>query len=591
MTVLWLILPALFWVDSLAAQTGVLQIVWPEGDQEVSKNIEKIDRPTDSVSVYSYLQNLLVELRAEQYLTASVDSLLWENGKATAYLFTGKTYRWRELRNGNVGEEFLSQVRFRERLYEDRPLSETEIRDLQKRLLTYAENNGYPFAQIYLDSIEIEDGAVTARLMMEPGQVYFFDDINLSGNAEISLVYLQSYLGIRSGTPFSRKLLLRIRDRLRELPFLEENRGATVTFRANRATVNLSLKKRKASRFDLVFGFLPGGETINSPGGSNRAGFQFTATGKADWQNQFGRGERIFLEYERIRPRTQELDVLFSYPYVLDLPFGVEGSFDLFKNDTLFLEVGYNFGVQYLFSGGNYLKIFVENETTNLLSFDETAVANGIVPASLDLSNSLFGLELNWLDLDYRYNPRTGYSSRLRAGAGFKTLQENNKLLELNEAIYDGLTLRTFQYRFDADLAGYLPLGARSTLKTGLRGGYLLAPEAPIYRNEQYRIGGNQLLRGFDEESIFTTRYAVLTVEPRLLFSQNGYFYAFADVGYTEDKTDRTDRTDQPIGIGVGLALETPAGILGVSLAVGKTRSAPFNFRAPKIHIGYVSLF
>lgn len=575
----------------LVAQTDLLQIVWSEEEPDVSGFIGELERPTDSLSVMPYLQRVLLELRSQDYLTASVDSLIWNSGKATAYLFRGRPYRWRELRNGNVREEFLSQVRFRERLYEDRPLAESEIRDLQERLLNYAENNGYPFAQIYLDSIEIEEGAVSARLMMDPGQVYFFEEIDLSGSADISRIYLQSYLGIKPGTPFSRKLLLRIRDRLRELPFLEENRGATVTFRENRATVNVSLKKRKASRFDLVFGFLPGGETINSPGGSNRAGFQFTATGKADWQNQFGRGERIFLEYERVRPRTQELDVLFNYPYVLDLPFGVEGTFDLFKNDTFFLEVGYDLGVQYLFSGGNYLKIFVENQSTDLLSFDAGAVSNGQVPASLDLSNSLFGLELNWLNLDYRYNPRTGFSSRLRAGAGFKTIRENSKLLELNEAIYEGLTLRTFQYRFDADLAGYLPLGARSTVKTGLRGGFLLAPEAPIYRNEQYRIGGNQLLRGFDEESLFTSRYAVLTVEPRLLFSQNGYFYAFADVAYTEDVTDRTNRTDQPIGIGVGLALETPAGILGVSLAVGKTRSAPFNFRAPKIHIGYVSLF
>lgn len=575
----------------LVAQTDLLQIVWSEEEPDVSGFIGELERPTDSLSVMPYLQRVLLELRSQDYLTASVDSLIWNSGKATAYLFRGRPYRWRELRNGNVREEFLSQVRFRERLYEDRPLAESEIRDLQERLLNYAENNGYPFAQIYLDSIEIEEGAVSARLMMDPGQVYFFEEIDLSGSADISRIYLQSYLGIKPGTPFSRKLLLRIRDRLRELPFLEENRGATVTFRENRATVNVSLKKRKASRFDLVFGFLPGGETINSPGGSNRAGFQFTATGKADWQNQFGRGERIFLEYERVRPRTQELDVLFNYPYVLDLPFGVEGTFDLFKNDTFFLEVGYDLGVQYLFSGGNYLKIFVENQSTDLLSFDAGAVSNGQVPASLDLSNSLFGLELNWLNLDYRYNPRTGFSSRLRAGAGFKTIRENSKLLELNEAIYEGLTLRTFQYRFDADLAGYLPLGARSTVKTGLRGGFLLAPEAPIYRNEQYRIGGNQLLRGFDEESLFTSRYAVLTVEPRLLFSQNGYFYAFADVAYTNDVTDRTNRTDQPIGIGVGLALETPAGILGVSLAVGKTRSAPFNFRAPKIHIGYVSLF
>ena len=555
----------------------------------------------DSAAVIAHVEALLLTLRNAGHLTASVDDVVRtlvrgdENvrTKVRATLYAGPKYRWRELRPGNVPEAFLQQIRFRERAYQNRLVRESDIRDVQERLLTYAENHGYPFVNLRLDSLEIDStGGVAAALHVDTGPLYLFDELNLTGNADISPVYLKSYLGIRPDQPFDRRAVLRIRQRIKELPFLEENRGVTITFRENRAILNLSLKRRKASRFDLLFGFLPNASGVVPPsGGGGNQGFQFTATGKADWQNQFGRGERIYVEYERVRPRTQELDLLFSYPYVLDLPFGLEGTFDLFKNDTFFLEVQYDAGVQYLFGGGNYLKAFVEQSNTNLLSFRPASVTNGTLPENVDLNTSLFGLEWNWSAVDYRFNPRRGWRAVLRGGAGFKTIEENPQLLELNENIYEDVTLRTFQYRFRADGAVFLPLGGSGTLQTRLRGGYLLAPETPVYRNEQYRIGGNQLLRGFDEESIFATQYAVLTVEPRLIFSQNGYFFAFADVAYYRDFTDRTDRDEQPIGVGAGLALETPAGILGVTLAVGKTRAEAFNFRAPKIHIGYVSLF
>ena len=127
-----------------------------------------------------------------------------------------------------------------------------------------------------------------------------------------------------------------------------------------------------------------------------------------------------------------------------------------------------------------------------------------------------------------------------------------------------------------------MPVLKRSVLKLAVTSGWLFT-SSPISQNEQYRIGGNRLLRGFDEESLFATRYAVGTLEYRLLIGRNSYLYAFGDVGYIENKTRTTQTKDTPIGFGAGITFETNVGLFGVTLALGQQRGNPVDFRNVKI--------
>ena len=221
------------------------------------------------------------------------------------------------------------------------------------------------------------------------------------------------------------------------------------------------------------------------------------------------------------------------------------------------------------------------------------------MPENSDVGVAGFGVEYLYQKLDYRFNPRRGWSLFLRANAGIKTIQANSEILELSDpedlsfkfqSLYDSLELKSFQYNFQTRIARYFSLGSNSTLKAAINGGYILSQQ-PIYQNEQFRIGGNRLLRGFDEESIFATVYAVGTLEYRLLIGQNSYFYVFGDYSYTENRTTVVRAFDQPYGFGGGLTFETGAGIFGVSLAVGSQQGNSIDFRNPKVHFGYVSVF
>jgi hypothetical protein len=67
---------------------------------------------------------------------------------------------------------------------------------------------------------------------------------------------------------------------------------------------------------------------------------------------------------------------------------------------------------------------------------------------------------------------------------------------------------------------------------------------------------------------------------------------AFTDYGYLENLTDRNRFFLRPWGLGAGLNFETQAGIFGINLAVGRRDAGQaVDWRAPKFHLGYVSLF
>ena len=591
-TIRYFLLIFLFWGASLTAQPDTLpvRLVWTAAPADFGQ-AEKLtlpDRPLDSLGAIVALSALREALYERAYFAASLDSLVRSPEAWQAYWHVGPAFEWMALRADNVEKSLLTQVRFRDRRYRDKPFRIAEVRKLQQRLLDYLTDHGHPFARVGLDSVRVDTGRVSAALRVERGPLIRFDSLQLVGYDKISRRYLENYLGIQRGQPYSRTRIAQLPRRMEELAFLGLKDAPTLIFLGDRATPRLVLTRRKASRFDFIVGFLPGGQ--GEVPGQRR--LNFTAAGTVDWQNQFGLGERLRIDYERLRPQTQELDIEFTYPYILDLPFGVDLDFSLYRRDTQYLEVRTDVGVQYLLRGGNYLKVFVENTANNLITFSEARVRSGRLPDNLDLRKNIFGLAAFWQRTDYRYNPRTGYVLQGRIGGGTKRIRPNANVLAINDTLYDALPARDFQYQLELDAAYFQPLGTRTTVQIRARGGWLAA-RAGILANEQFRLGGNRLLRGFDEETLLATRYGMLTVEPRFLFQQNGYFYAFADIAYLEDRRPDTDfRATRPLGIGVGLALETPAGILGLTLATGRaTTGTTFDFRNPKIHIGYVSLF
>jgi hypothetical protein len=552
---------------------------------------------TDSAALRAALGEVLERWREEAYLLASVDDwAILSDSTASAHLHLGPRFRWAQLHLPEADLRWLDALGLRDRPAGGEPLRPAQLVRWERALLERAENRGYPFASVRLDSVRLlPDGSVSAVLTLTRGPFIAFSEPKINGNLRVSPRYIGQFVGIKPGAPYSRERVLRVPDRLRTLLFAQQTEPPSVSFSGNEARLNLFLEKRRASRFDLVIGLLP---QPNDPTGR----MLITGALQMALLDALNSGERISLELERLRPETQKLDAQAAFPYLMGMPFGIEGRFNLFRRDSTWTDAQGDAGLQYFFDGADFLKFFGESRSLSLQSIDTLRVRQTRqLPPVLDLRQQGVGIELMLNRFDYRFNPRQGWALWLRTAAGFSRALPNALIENLRDpadtsfrfaSLYDGLLERRARYQADTRAEVFVPMGLRATALLRLRAGGLFADGRPIFANEQYRLGGNKLLRGFDEETIFATRFAVATAEARLLTGQNAYWAAFADVGYVENITDRNRFFLRPWGIGAGLNVETQAGIFGISLAVGKRDTGqPFDWRAPKFHLGYVNLF
>jgi len=532
------------------------------------------------------IQKILFELYDNAYLTASIDSVVFfpsplgegAGGEVAVHIQPGSQYKWATLRKGNVDEGILSEVGYREKVFFGKPFSYKETRKIQEKILTYCENNGYPFASLKLDSILISGTSLSASLNLQKNILIKIDSVVNRGSAKISSVYLQSYLGIRNGDLYNESLIRKTGTRIKELPFVKEKIPFRVLFPGEKAKIEMFLEKKQASRFDGIVGLLPDNKTGK---------VLFTGDVRLKLHNSLNRGELLELNWRRLQVSTQDLKTRLIFPFLFKTPFGIDASFKLYKKDSTFLEVNPNIGIQYHLSGENYFKVFVNRK--QIILINTTGLENlTVLPPYADISSSIYGMSIRLQNLDYRLNPRKGYVLTGTAGAGNKIIKKNDKL---NPVIYNGLKLNSVQYSAELETEIFLPIQNRSTIKLGTNSAFLQNDN--LFQNELFRIGGLKTLRGFDEESILASFYSIFTLEYRYLLEENSYLYFFADGAYyvNQSLAFSGDRYDTPYGFGAGISFETKAGIFSINYALGKQFSNPIDIRAGKVHFGIVNHF
>lgn len=539
----------------------------------------------------NYIQGLPALLSSRGYPTASVDSIYDREGIRYINLFLGKKYQWIKLTTAGIEKPAIEESRFREKDYTGKLLNIQQLLLLQERILDYYEKNGYPFAEIFLDSIRLDDDKMEAVLGSKKGPLYHIDSTRIFGKVKISKKFLQHYLAIPNGSLYNKGKLEQVSKRMLELPYLREIQPSDITMLGSGSILNLYLAPKRSSQANFLIGFLP------NSGQSGK--LQLTADVNLNLKNALSNGETILFNWQQLQAKSPRLNLGYQQPYIFNSSFGVDFMFDLFKKDSTFLQVNALLGLQYLLSATQSGKIFVQWQNSFLLGTgvdtNEIKITKKL-PPNIDVTAINVGLDYEWSKTDYRLNPRIGNEIKITVATGIKNIKKNNEILNIKDpafnysSLYDSVKTRSYQFRVKLSAAHYFPVGKQATVKTAFNGGVFVSPST--FRNELFQIGGYKLLRGFSEESIYATQYAVLTTEYRYRLGLNSFLFGFIDGGLVKNKYQRVNLKNNFLGAGLGLAFETRFGLLNISYAAGKRNDVKFNLReASKIHFGYVNYF
>ena len=234
----------------------------------------------------------------------------------------------------------------------------------------------------------------------------------------------------------------------------------------------------------------------------------------------------------------------------------------------------------------NNLKVFYKQRNANILSANGLAFIT-VLPDYADITTQSYGLGITFEKSDYRFNPHKGIFVNLSVQTGNKIIKKNPKI---NDAVYTNLLMKSTQYQTEGEINWFIQIVGNSVLHLGAQYGSVFG-DAPIFKNELFRIGGLRTLRGFDEESIFASSFVIQTIEYRFLFNQNSNILVFAESAWYEYNGATSYNSDTPYSIGAGINFDTKAGIFSLNYALGSQKGNPLDLRAGKIHFGLTALF
>lgn len=545
--------------------TGVSQVsvVYQiDGLEQLTKREKKTF--SDSNSLVNYCQDLQLQAYKRGFLTFSIDSI--NRLDSTHFQLKGAVGQRFEQVDFTITPETRSMLR--KMGIQPRAISSTNanpavISRMLDEIRTTLENNGYPFAKVGLNSLEIEENRIKTTLVVEKNAEVRWVKIHVIGEKlNISERFIANYLHLKAGELFSQEVINLVPLRLKQITYLSETKPAELLFTEEGAELYLYLKSKPVSLFNGTVGLQQDPVKLT---------YQLTGDLRLKLQNTLKRGELFDLNWRSIQPGSPQLKITMSYPYLFNTPFGIDGQFQLFKRDTTFLELKSTIGVNYFLSAGNTLKAFYRNSSSALLG---STAGSGVFGS---VKSNQYGLSLTHQTLDYLPNPQRGFSWMIEGTAGQRSVTK------------DTIVTKSLLFGGKLQLETYLSLAKRHVVKLASVSETFFTDN--IQQNELTRFGGNLSQRGFLEDELLSTTRTTATVEYRFILDRNSYLFAFFDQSWYERNLSTSYLNDHPLGFGAGISFGTNIGIFSLTYALGQQQNNPVLLRDSKIHFGYVAYF
>jgi translocation and assembly module TamA len=561
-----------------AERPTVLVLAASEAGQAVLRRYAYESRQPDSLSAWQQVRSLTRQLQQDGYLTAAADSFFFRRDTVYVNYYVGERFRWAYLRAADPGDDFWPAVGFKEKYYRQAPVSPAQFSRLQEAVLTVAENNGYPFARVQLDSLRLEGGAISGVLRLDRGQPVEFDSLQIAGSSRAGRRFLSRYLQIYPGQPYSQQKVDRADQLLRALPYVTLRQPAQVAFARNRARVYLFIDDKKANQFDGIVGFLPDPR--------RKGGLLINGELNLQVRNIRGTGKQLGLQWRKVGQASQVLDASYLHPNFLGSPFELGTTFNLYKQDSTFLTLRPRVQLSYYTGRGSKVSFFSEVRSSRLLLSAPGVRSRQDTLA--DVRYQAYGIALQHSTLDDLYFPKSGFLADGQLAVGNKTVLRNPAF---EAGYYDTLDLKSAQLSGAWRGEYFWQLARNSVLLTRLQGETLF--NRRLFRNDLFRVGGLNSLRGFTDFAFYASTYGVGTLEYRFYTASDSYVLLFYDQGYYRRDLPRDKTQQYPFGLGGGISFSTGAGIFQFIYAVGRSRelNQPVSLNFSRIHFGIVSRF
>lgn len=434
------------------------------------------------------------------------------------------------------------------------------IQTVLKYLNSRLSEMGDPFVVLELENLmpskEFKN-TLLANLTITSQKKRNVTAIQIKGYENFPRTFLRYSIGLKEGMLFQQQKINQQSLLLENLGFVKNTKPPEVLFTNEATEIYLYLEKVSNNTFDGILGFATNEETnkIELNGYLNLV-----------LSNNLNFGEKLNIQYRNDGNLQEQFEVALELPYLFKSPVGMEMGLSLFKQDSTFSIVEKNILTTFRFD--TKTKVFAgykDYESSNLLDEQQ---AGGFIQ---DYMSQFFVFGGGYIN---------SQSSIL--------FPSKSQIVIKNElGKRETATSVTPQYKIDLKVNHIFNLNSINSIYLNNNTRFLSSEN--YLTNELFRFGGINSIRGFEENSIDASLFSVINTEYRYLLNQNTYIHSITDLAYFENKVSEIKSQIYSFGLGVGL--QTRAGLFKVNFANGTFEGQNFKFSNTKLHFSLSSKF
>jgi len=417
--------------------------------------------------------------------------------------------------------------------------------------------NGYPDV-VLSPSLSAQDDTVNVVLNIYPGQRAIIDSIAVYGLTRTKDYVVRRELSYLHGQTAGKNAVSTARTSIGRINYLHMMNDPYIAYTDDgKCILVANLNEGKQGSFDGVVGYQPSsGDESGEMVGKIHLVFP----------NIMGTGRSSRIRWEKMGKDTEDIELLYTEPWVLGFPYNISGSFVQEQREKLdytktIIQTSITRAFGRLYSSGGYRYEKVSSDSLNSSS------ANGI------------DIGISWDSIDNTENPGSG----IRYSVTWSNISKKYRFISKGSHSLE---------RLEFDLDHYVPTLTNQTLAVLVRYRRVDTPSEKLSLSDRYWLGGSTSIRGYREKIFPATKALWATLEYRLIRGRASRVFAFIDTGHLINKTRDSEghyskKTINRTGYGFGLRIESRAGTLGFDFGLGRGDSLGDG----KLHVSLSSSF
>jgi translocation and assembly module TamA len=424
-------------------------------------------------------------------------------------------------------------------------------------IVNYLESNGNTFVEVSLKNLITVEVGFEAKLSINNLKNRSIDNIVVKGYSKFPKSFIKHYLNLQKGTIFNSNKITQISDAINSLEFVSEIKPPEILFTKDSTSIYLYLQKNKSNVFDGLIGF-----STNEKGK-----LEFNGHFDLALNNAFNGGESIAVKWKSNGEDQKLFSLKLETPFIFNSNITPEMSFDIYKQDTTFLNTKASIDLKYILNPQTIVAAKYQSENSNDLTTTDSQ------SSIREFKNNFYGVSFEKNIFGTKRDYQNKFFFRLDAIWGNRTL--------ISES------LKTDQSKYELTTYYNWSLNQKNSIFIQNHSALLISDE--LFTNELFRIGGTNSIRGFNEQSIFTSSHTILNLEYRYHLYNSSYLFSITDFAYINN--DLLNNDTQLYSFGIGYEYKLKNGVINLSYALGKEADIPIDIDNSRFHIKFFQFF